>query len=298
MRNFKKQTLIAVAAAAALAAAFYAGHAFGRTGTANNAPEISAYIAGIGAAQTKAQENRVFHADRTFVSFSLQQRGSHTKEVRDSVIFINPRKNGADSEQPVDSEKREMTLEDLRTLAAKGDSLLMEDLKNFNGTDVGSGLYILQFEVEGGYTLLVGSAAPRGKPFYAILNVPGFEGSIDIRNDDVGGFILKHPVPDEIKNRVLQYLKSIASEPSPSSATGDYIKANQAEYDAILKMGIPALPALTGILNAGDGSLLGCVAALAVSDIIERETAGTQSKWATGVLQKAESDVLRWSNGV
>ena len=98
-------------------------------------------------------------------------------------------------------------LTELQELAAKGDGLLMEDFEKYNGTDIGSGLYILQFTVEGGYTVL-------------------------------------------------------------SSATGDYINAHQREYDAILDMGIAALPALTSILNIGDASLRGNIAALAVTDII------------------------------
>jgi beta-lactamase regulating signal transducer with metallopeptidase domain len=94
--------------------------------------------------------------------------------------------------------RRNITLADLRELAAKGDELLMENFAEYNGTDVGSGLYIMQFTVEGGYSLLVGNGAMTGKPSYAYFSVPGVgvEGSIDIRHNDIDEYIGKYPVPD------------------------------------------------------------------------------------------------------
>ena len=162
-------------------------------------------------------------------------------------------------------------LSGLRALAALGDDLLFEDFAGYKGADVGSGLYILQFDVEGGYSLLVGGGSPTGKPLYAVLSAPGFEGGVDIRNDDVDEFIGRYPVPEKISNEVSQYLDIIMSSPLFSSASGDYIKAHQAEYNAILDMRIPALPTLIGILNSGDRGLRGVIASLAITDIVERE---------------------------
>jgi hypothetical protein len=190
-----------------------------------------------------------------------------------------------------------MTLADLRELAAKGDNLLMEDFAEYSGTEVGSGLYILHFTVEGGYSLLVGNGGIAGKPFYTIFSVPGVKDSIDIRYNDIDEYISIYHIPDKVSTEIYRYLEIIISSPSLSSATGDYVRAHQSEYDSILDMGIAALPALTDILNIGDMSLRGNIAALAVNDIVERESKKPNSEWTDAFLQRAGSDAARWSRG-
>jgi hypothetical protein len=154
-------------------------------------------------------------------------------------------------------------------------------------------LYILHFSIEGGYELLVGNGSTTGAPIYAMLSIPGFEESIDIRYEDIDDFIGRYPVPNNINNQVYRYLTTIISSPSFSSATGDYIKAHQEEYNALLDMGITVLPALTGILDSGDRGLRGNVVSTAVTEIVERESSKPQSDWATGVLQNAGHSVDR-----
>ena len=64
---------------------------------------------------------------------------------------------------------KSFTLNDVRALGGKGDGLLMEDFTKYDGKDVGSGLYILHFSIEGGYELLVGNGSSTGAPMYAML---------------------------------------------------------------------------------------------------------------------------------
>lgn len=94
-------------------------------------------------------------------------------------------------EEQNDTESYSISFSDLRQLAAKGDELTFEDFNDYKGQEVGSGLYILHFEIEGGYSLLVGGGNVTGKPDYANLSITDFEENIDIRYDDIDEFINK-----------------------------------------------------------------------------------------------------------
>jgi beta-lactamase regulating signal transducer with metallopeptidase domain len=189
-------------------------------------------------------------------------------------------------------------LHELRTLAAKGNGLLMEDFAKYNGNDVGFGLYILYFTVEGGYELLVGSGSVTGTPMYVTLRIPGFEETIDIRNDDIDEFIGQYPVPNDINEKIHQYLDVIMSSPALSSATGDYIEAHRNEYLALLDMGIPALPMLTSVLESGDRGLRGDIAALLVQDIVSVEKSKARSEWLDNYLDSALRTYSIWESGI
>lgn len=104
-------------------------------------------------------------------------------------------------------------------------------------------------------------------------------------------------MPSEVSNQIFQYLDIIMSSPLLSSATGDYVKAHQAEYDTILDMGTTELPVLRAILESDDRSLMGNITSVLVQDIVEREQGKPHSEWEDGVLQSALSDVERWSRG-
>ena len=186
-------------------------------------------------------------------------------------------------------------LADLRRLAAKGDELIFEDFSGYEGKDVGSGLYIQYFKVEGGYALHVGGGAVTGKPMYATLSITGIEENIDIRYDNIDEFISKYPVPDELNAQIYGYLDTIMSSPPQASTTDDYIKAHQAEYDAIVDMGMPALPMLRAILESGGHSLQDSIAALLVQDIVAAQQGKPHSEWYDNALKAAMSDVEHWS---
>lgn len=97
--------------------------------------------------------------------------------------------------------KPRMTLDDVRTLAQKGEALTWEDLLIYDGEDVGSGLYIYHFPIDDEYCLSVSDGKQTGTPQKVMLlradengafrSGPGF--SIDIRTDDVNGFLSDPP---------------------------------------------------------------------------------------------------------
>ena len=103
---------------------------------------------------------------------------------------------------------RNMTLDDVRAIAQKiGTDLTLGDLRDFIGTDIGSGLYIIQYRIEGTNNVLnVGSGGtdPTAVPLYAMLTYDVDRGdpiAIDIRYYDVDKF-LHDGTREQIRPRV------------------------------------------------------------------------------------------------
>lgn len=84
---------------------------------------------------------------------------------------------------------RNMTMDDVRTLAQKGEALAWSDLEGFFCSDVGSGLYILRYPLtETGWALMAGSDAPQGAFRYVNLVSP-LGAAMDIRTGDLEDFL-------------------------------------------------------------------------------------------------------------
>ena len=193
-----------------------------------------------------------------------------------------------------------ISLHDLYLLAQKGDSLVMKDFEKFKGIETGSGLYIVLYTVENGYSLSAGySGAWDGEvPIYVSLRIPGVEETIDIRTNDVSAFISKYHVPDVIRTQIHDRLDVIMSSPSLSSATGDYINAHRKEYNEIVAMGYTALPTLNEILRNGDKGLRGNISAIIVNNIIQIERSKIiLSDWCRSALNEAEFTLKDWNIG-
>lgn len=96
-----------------------------------------------------------------------------------------------------------LTLEDVRTLAQKGDELVFEDFQQYEGVNAGSSMdyYIMVYNVEGSYRLIVRSNQS-GKPDSVSLeNIWESSGSgIDIRYEDIDEFLSKRPVIMQAKD--------------------------------------------------------------------------------------------------
>ena len=95
---------------------------------------------------------------------------------------------GADSPSNVMTTKS-MTLDEVFELAAKGDDLTWEDLKRFSGYDIGSGLYVIRYDIDSDFYLLVGGGDLTGKPLYAMLCCVSGDQHVDITTGDVKEFI-------------------------------------------------------------------------------------------------------------
>ena len=85
-------------------------------------------------------------------------------------------------------EGEKMTIDDVIELSKKGNSLTLNDFSKFKGVIAGSGIFILEYDLGKGYTLMVGSVA-LDKIDYARLRYSDSENYVDIRTDDVETFL-------------------------------------------------------------------------------------------------------------
>ena len=89
-------------------------------------------------------------------------------------------------------EGRKLTLDDVVMLSQKGDALSWSDFERYQGWDVGSGLYIMRYEIDELFDVLVGGV-PDETPWYIYLRVNNeADDRIDIRTEDVSTFVEAH----------------------------------------------------------------------------------------------------------
>lgn len=147
----------------------------------------------------------------------------------------------------------EVPMDTVRALAAKGEDLTWSDMEGYPHTDVGSGLIIWAWEVEGGYRLYMGGPSLEELPWYVTLET-GEEG-IDLRTDDLEAFLRKMEKETPSVERLLEQLQST---PAQSSRPGDYIDANPEVYQQLLDRGDETLCYLFDrFLKGGETGLRG-----------------------------------------
>ncbi|MCR4795714.1 MAG: dockerin type I repeat-containing protein [Ruminococcus sp.] len=103
-----------------------------------------------------------------------------------SIVIENPISYSSGDPTELKGTKQ-MTLADVKELAKKGDALDWSDFEEFKGRDVGSGLYIWQFELEKGFFIKVGGVTDK-KPDYIELSRKYGKG-IDIRTEDIDAYL-------------------------------------------------------------------------------------------------------------
>ncbi|MCM3702325.1 hypothetical protein [Paenibacillus macerans] len=88
--------------------------------------------------------------------------------------------------------KEKLTLDKVIELSHKGQELSWNDFKSYDSTEIGSGLYILRYEIDESYYLLIGGNNPRKKPAYIrLVKADHSDNYIDIRENNVEKFISK-----------------------------------------------------------------------------------------------------------
>ncbi len=85
-----------------------------------------------------------------------------------------------------------LTLEDVRTLSQKGEALSWNDFAGYEGREIGSGLYIMQYVIDDVFDVLVGGPSPEEEPWYIYLRNRDINAWVDIRTDDIEEFINDH----------------------------------------------------------------------------------------------------------
>jgi hypothetical protein len=88
--------------------------------------------------------------------------------------------------------KDKLSLDVVTELAQKKDSLSWDDFEKYDGISIGSGLYIMLYDIDDNFYLLVGGGSKDKNPMYIRLVRANIENDyIDIRTDDVENFISK-----------------------------------------------------------------------------------------------------------
>lgn len=78
-------------------------------------------------------------------------------------------------------------------LSQKGTELSWRDFEKYEGKEVGSGLYILKYEVDDEYYLLIGGPGKDERPMYIrLVRNDNKKDYIDIRQESVEEFIKSH----------------------------------------------------------------------------------------------------------
>lgn len=105
-------------------------------------------------------------------------------ELADAIV-----KNARISFEP-DNEKINLTIERVIRLAEnKGEELTWSDFEMYTGKDIGSGLYIMNYEIDETFDLMVGGV-PGTEPMYIrLVTKTNRDNYIDIRTEDVEKFI-------------------------------------------------------------------------------------------------------------
>lgn len=90
-------------------------------------------------------------------------------------------------------EEKTLSIEKVIELSKRENNLSWEDFEKYESKEVGSGLYILRYEINDKYHLIIGGYNKEQEPMYIRLaSNENKEDFIDIRKDDVEGFISNH----------------------------------------------------------------------------------------------------------
>ncbi len=89
------------------------------------------------------------------------------------------------------SRQKQLTLDKVVELSAKGEELTWSDFEQYKCIETGSGLYILVYDIDDVFELIIGgSGATEETPMYILLALKeNPDNYIDIRTDDVKGFV-------------------------------------------------------------------------------------------------------------
>lgn len=136
---------------------------------------------------------------------------------------------------------RTLTLDDVRRLAAKGEELTWGDFERYRGTDIGSGLTIMQYGIDDLFEVrLIGpNREANEKPISILLVNHDINAWVDIRTDDVEGFIQSYTnfaLPFDVSSLDIDddgILESCSILPGPTS--GLYTQTITASADGNIK---------------------------------------------------------------
>lgn len=108
----------------------------------------------------------------------VEQVWFYIEQIKSKALFEAAKRDG-----------KLLTIDKIKELSKKGDDLTWSDFEDYYGVDVGSGLYIMHYTVEGtDYSVTVGGGSPYEKPMY--IHFGKDDGNyIDLRKDSIDEFL-------------------------------------------------------------------------------------------------------------
>ena len=101
---------------------------------------------------------------------------------------------GADSQimENTDPAETRLIMEKVEELSEKGEALTWSDFEQYeNSGDIGSGLYVIRYDMEESYYVLVGGADMETFPMYIrLVSTENPDNYIDIRTESIGDFAI------------------------------------------------------------------------------------------------------------
>ncbi len=199
---------------------------------------------------------------------------SDTEELSNGLIKLGQHGRG------ISAGTVPMTTDDVRALAQIGPALTVGDFAGFAGENIGSGFFIMRYEVEGG-TLEVhaDSAEPDSTPNYARFTKAGFDPLDQALCVDLmqGGEALKAYLEEDTASRVVNmylsaleraYFDMALSSKEQFEDPMDALKSRE-EFEKLKQMDYIALPALSEELEtASEKTARADIAAAALAEIL------------------------------
>ncbi len=228
-----------------------------------------------------------------------------------------------------DAVGRRLTLDEVVMLSRKGESLTWTDFDRYQGWEIGSGLYIMRYEIDDLFEVLVGGL-PEAEPLYIYLQVRNEAGDCaDLETDDIPAFIEAHKndVPQPLvtdstvggqtagetaalspdQTEAFQTLEklflTICGGPTYASDPSAYIQAHPEEFRELVDYSMRTLEyCFAEFLKGGQTDLRGQIMRAALDDIapesrlwLEAETGQEYfDAWKASALSVRDQHDAEW----
>lgn len=134
----------------------------------------------------------------------------------------------------IPDDKKQLTLEDVITLSAKGEDLTWSDFAEYSHTDIGSGLFIWHLPIDEVFSVKIGGGSVMTAPMYIYLCAGSSEAEerIDIREGGVEEFIEQHTNIDNgfLFGHPIRYYINLAWEEAKHIAKSKNVEIDKNRY--------------------------------------------------------------------
>ena len=129
--------------------------------------------------------------DETHYAYIYLERKEGVEKIDDEAELADGIVKNAKINFEPKNEKLDLTIERvIRLVENKGEELTWSDFQMYNAIETGSGLYILVYEIDETFDLMIGGSSPVSSPMYIrLVAKANRDDYIDIRTEDVEKFI-------------------------------------------------------------------------------------------------------------